>query len=118
MKKEASLYLKKAEKQGIIPNFYLSEPYLRLSKSKGVLKNGWVWIESEGWILFPPICLDIKDWNKYPKLPMNIWSDFCNYPVRNACKSEFLDWEYLFVAGDFNNMEGGKWETFRKNIRK
>lgn len=117
MNKEVKVYLKRAEEQGIIPNFYLSEPYLRLTKSKGVIREGWVWVECEGWVLFPPLDLDLTLRYKYPKIK-NVWSDFENLIPKETTMSEFLDWEYIFHPWEFLRIEGGKWETFRKNVRK
>jgi hypothetical protein len=45
-----------------------------------------------------------------------IWSDFYNLPIGSS--KQMLDYEYLFDPDAFLNMEGGKWETFRKNSRK
>jgi hypothetical protein len=120
MVKEVSLneYLKRAEQLKINPNFYLSEPYLLLSKAKCFIDNGWIWIESDGWCLFPPLFLsDYSLLGEYPN--KNVWSDFGGVVYQlYKLRPSFLDWEYIFNPIDFTDLSGGKWNTYRKNIRK
>jgi hypothetical protein len=42
--------------------------------------------------------------------------DFEGY--QGAGVSHFWDYEFIYRAGDFNTLDGGKWKTFRKNVRK
>lgn len=114
---EIKTYLKRAEELGVDPNFYLSEPYLNLIGAKCYTRFGWVWIEEGGWCLFPPLPMTLLAPLTPPYDQRRIWSDFENrHP--NYVKSEFLDWEYIFNPTHFNDLSGGKWETYRKNIRK
>jgi hypothetical protein len=113
---EVSLYLTRAQELKIDPNFFLSEPYLRFSKVQCYSNKGWVWIEADGWTLFPPLPTGEIIAN-YPYQCRKIWSDFENRKP-NYFHSEFLDWEYLLDSKAFNDMTGGKWETYRKNARK
>ena len=60
MKKQSQdliCYLNRAQQLKIEPNFYLSEPYLRLCGAKCWERDGWVWIEADKWCLFPPLPL-------------------------------------------------------------
>jgi len=114
-----SHYLIIAKQWKIIPNFYLSEPYLELTEAKCYEQNNWIWIEEEGMYLFPPLPLSDAPIGEFPI--MKIWSDFemlGEFIVSNKFQSEFLDFEYVFNPSDFNNMEGKKWNVYRKNIRK
>ena len=120
MKLPLSLYLNRAKKIKIIPNFFISDPYLFLNNVKIKLSNGWVWIEDEEWLLFPPISLTNSINHHCPfifKLKP-VWSDFEFLQPTNLIQKEFLDWEYIFNPIHFNYLSGGKWETYRKNIRK
>jgi hypothetical protein len=79
------------------------------------MENNWVWLEVNKWCLFPPLPLN-KDTTEYP-YNLNIWADFSNLlpPYPNLA---FLDYEYIFNPDEFKDLSGGKWEVFRKNIRK
>jgi hypothetical protein len=114
IRQEISLYLTLAKTNVVNPNFFLSIPYLTLCKAKCYMENNWVWLESDKWCLFPPLPIG-RDVTAYPNL--KIWSDFSDMQP-NYNKSEFLDYEYIFSSIEFNNLSGGKWEVFRKNIRK
>lgn len=108
-------YLKIAESHGITPNFYLSVPYLQLSQSRVKTDGHYIWVVSEGWCLFPPLLIKGSGTWHYPVL--RSWSDFDG--VLSVCrKQKFLDWEYIFDPGKFKDLSGGRWEVFRKNIRK
>lgn len=117
LKRNIKHYLTRAKELEIIPNFYLSLPYLELSNVKCFSNNGWIWIEDENWILFPPLRLSkVKE-----EIPIKkIWSDFENKKnlIKSGFVKEFLDWEYLFDPISFNNMAGSSWAVYRKNIRK
>lgn len=120
-KQEVSLYLKLLEEQRIDPNFFCSEPYIRLCGGECYEDQGWVWIEDSDWILFPPlIAVNVALSTLYPK--KQIWSDFVNHDVNEFSyftkNPTFVDFEYIFDPNNFQNLSGGKWETYRKNIRK
>lgn len=116
-KQEVKIYLKRAEELGIDPNFYLSEPYLNLAGAQCYTRLGWTWIEEGDWCLFPPLPMTPLGFMTPPYDLRKVWSDFeGKHP--NYYHSTFLDWEYIFNPNNFNNLSGGKWEVFRKNIRK
>ena len=111
------LYLQVAESSQINPNFYLSEPYLRLSGVECWEDEGYVWVTADEWDMFP--CLPVS----FPKIAKQtgnrIWSDFDRYSfIAQDYTWEFLDFEYIFNPNHFLTMIGGKWEVFRKNCRK
>jgi hypothetical protein len=114
---EIKTYLKRAEELGIDPNFYLSEPYLNLIGARCYVRMGWVWIEEGDWCVFPPLPLTLLSHLTPPYDQRKIWSDF-EGKNPNYFHSTFLDWEYIFNPTHFNSLSGGKWETYRKNIRK
>jgi hypothetical protein len=114
---EIRTYLKRAEELGIDPNFYLSEAYLILSNAVCHTKRGWVWISEGDWCLFPPLPLNPLAIVLPPYELRKIWSDF-EGKSPNYFHSEFLDWEYILNPTHFNNLSGGKWESYRKNVRK
>ena len=120
MKVPFNLYLNRAKRIKLIPNFFISVPYLKLSNVKGFMEDGWVWIEDEEWLLFPPLSLTTNNHHcPFISKLKNVWSDFESlHPSPNFSKKEFLDWEYIFNPTHFNDLSGGKWETYRKNIRK
>lgn len=104
----------KSRSLNVEPNFYLSESYLYAVQAKCYEYQEWMWLEADEWILFPPVSTSSPI--HFP-LPNRIWSDFYGWKD-NTLTPEFLDWEYLFDPLHFNHMEGGRWETYRKNIRK
>lgn len=126
-------YLDLLTSNGVVPNFYCSEPYLITAHAKAYVENGWVLVEADDWVLFPPIpelpshpmarpmLLPVLEGvREYPYFPkVHYWSDFINYaPGYLDYESVFLDYEYWYRSADFRIMHGGKWETFRKNCRK
>lgn len=121
-------YLTLLNKLGIQPNFYCSEAYLTVSKAVISHDGYWATAEADGWMLFPPVpllreCVPVMDGGlrKVPYgMPLgNVWSDFSNYaPMNWGYEPEFLDYEYIYRPVDFQYMNGGRWETFRKNSRK
>jgi hypothetical protein len=106
--------LDRAQQLKIEPNFYLSEPYLKLCKAKCWEQNNWIWIEADKWCLFPRLSLTEDKISNHPT--KKVWSDFNGWP--SVKHREFLDWEYVFNPVAFNDMSGGTWEIFRKNSRK
>lgn len=106
----------RAEAVGIIPNFFLSQPYLELSKAQCYEQDGWIWLEADGWPLFTALPIRTLS-GQYPL--QRVWSDFeTRYYIPKTFEREFLDYEYVFDSTKFNDMKGGQWETFRKNSRK
>lgn len=125
-KRSLEAYLTLAESRRIDPNFYLSIPYLTLSNAQCWERNGWTWVEADKWCLFPPLYKDPIVNGDYPKDTNRVWCDFYESwqdqivaeDLLPGIRKEFLDWEYLFDPTMFNAMNGGCWETFRKNCRK
>lgn len=113
--KGARLFLTRAKELGVVPNFFLSEPYLLLSKAKYVEKDGWIWLQDSYWTLFPQ--LPLEGASDHPQELKRIWALFPNDEPFND-HYRFLDWQYLFRTSDFLDMSGHRWETFRKNSRK
>lgn len=119
MIQEISHYLNRAHELGVIPNFFMSAPYLLLTGGKVVVQDGWIWIEDGGQFICPPLPLKIP---LYPLPPMPIWANFPdNSPILwylQYYEKELLDVQYIYNPNHFTSMSGGKWETFRKNSRK
>lgn len=93
----------------------MSESYLTLSKVQLMERNGWLWLKDKYWVLFPalppePITTEAPEIDR-------IWALFSNDTSMNI-HYHFLDWQYLFRPSDFLNMNGHRWEVFRKNSRK
>jgi hypothetical protein len=103
---------------------------LDLSGAECFCNPHWTWVQLEGWILFSPISISI-DPKTIGNAPLffpkgDIW---CRdlYSEKSISEDqgdlitsqlEFLDWEYIFDPAHFQNMAGGSWNTFRKNVRK
>jgi len=121
--------------RGVIPNFYCSEAYLTACEAQAYSNGFWVTVEADGWTLFPPVpahrgnpfpCPGLLGLDLTVPIPPHFpteswWSDFINYsPQLSYYSGEFLDWEYTYLATDFqeDNLRGSRWEVFRKNIRK
>jgi hypothetical protein len=107
------------KKHKVHPNFYCSEEYLRFSDATCFTENGWVWVESDGWALFPP--LPMNKWRWSYEIPYYweepIWADFID-TVYISRKMEFLDIEFIYNPKAFKDLSGGDWNVYRKNIRK
>lgn len=113
------VYLSNAQRHVAFPNFYMSDAYLSIFKDiKYYELNGWYWCEDDKWILFPPFNEDIEFSNFSLHKPVWVDYDHCECSFENQKETVFFDHEYLFKPKDFLNMEGGRWETFRKNSRK
>ena len=114
-----SFYLDRGKKIKLIPNFFVSEPYLKLSKVLCISYSCWVWIEDDKWLLFPPLNISKKVNYQCPFLSQlkPVWSDF-ESSIPYLFDKRFLDWEYIFNPTHFNDLIGGKWEVYRKNRRK
>lgn len=99
----------------INPNFFCSVPYWFAAGASPILNVDYIWIECDDVCLVPPIA------SPNSNLPVDfIWSDFPQWfpPDEENWETEFLDWEYVFNPWDFQNMSGGDWRKFRKNVKK
>jgi hypothetical protein len=108
--------LERIKELGIIPNFYISETYINQKSITANEKNGWVWLSEKEWDLFPalPISNEIIQGNN------PVTSYWCGFP-RNLTTTDyfrFFDNQYIYDPKSFNDLSGGKWESFRKNINK
>ncbi len=106
-------YLECLERWRIEPNFWMSGEYFEKAGFREERKgNVWYVRDDEGKLMFPPVhesvgliagCEDI-------------WADVDGF--QGEGQKEFLDWEYIYDPRDFLRLEGGKWRTFRKNVRR
>jgi len=107
---------------GIDPSFYHSLAYLEMAGAEAWSNPVYTWVTLEGWIMFPPLLLSglgiVGEGRYFPK--GDIWCNDLdnNYVGSGAWHPELLDHEYIFDPAEFNRMDGGKWNTFRKNVRK
>lgn len=104
---------------GNIPNFFVSYPYLKLSKAQVCSTRSWMWVEADGVCLFPPV--PIAGHANLSDFPEDfVWSDFPNTDLKPDFASEPLDHEFIYDPKNFDEsrMTGGKWSVFRKNARK
>ena len=117
MKRKAGIeeYLNQSRKMKIIPNFWLTEAYLKTQKVQTIINKKGIWIQEDEWAVFPPLPFN-GNFREEDFPPLRIWSDFDNYAIGEVI--EFLDWEYTYDANHFFNMTGKKWAVFRKNSRK
>ena len=114
----------------MIPNFFISEPYLKLTLAECYEDAYWIWIEEREMdlALFPPLPISIDRLDMHSIIEhknIKVWSDFENLNINNMTWIElsskvfkFLDYEYIYNPIHFNDLSGGKWEVYRKNIRK
>ena len=108
-------HLMKMKRMMMKPNFFVSIPYLNFFKAEVISEKGNEWLVIDGEVLFPPVIM-----KKTVVYPVNhIWTDFVNKkPYGSGWEVKLFDLEYMYNPQDFNYMNGGKWNVFRKNIRK
>lgn len=107
---DLSHYLGTLERLGVVPNFWTSAEYL--------LRSGAYWlilgelsgfhVYDDEWFL-PPLN------NGGPYLDAPIYAGFPDQAIPGA---EFLDYQIIYDPRDFQDLSGGRWQTFRKNVRK
>jgi hypothetical protein len=105
-------YLRILEKNRFLPNFWCSGDYFAAAEWVVVENDGFFEVhDDEGVIVLPPL-------NREGEVgPFSFcWSGFSNLSLNVT--SQFLDWEYIYNPANFLAMVGGKWQVFRKNIRK
>ena len=57
MKRKAGIeeYLNQSRKMKIIPNFWLTEAYLKIQKVQTIINKKGIWIQEDEWAVFPPL---------------------------------------------------------------
>jgi hypothetical protein len=113
------VYLDRIRETGKIPNFFMSETYINQPTITAHARDGWVWLEENAFILFPAVTSGaILHGQINPA--QTYWASFPNPCIPNAqkCFYEFLDYQYIYDPKKFLDLSGGKWESFRKNVRK
>lgn len=114
--KNINRYLKTVEHLQIIPNFWMSEEYL--------LKSQALWVEDiyRGLYGFKVEDKNAEEWLLPPLNSVEQFSQeipvFAGIPEICPPFAKFLDYQFVYDPKNFQNMEGHKWQTFRKNIRK
>ena len=106
------------EASSLIPNSWMTREYVELAGLVWTHDDGlWGWKEWDGplWVL-PPLKSrdDILCCNF--ELDQPIWAGFPN--VQGSLQTEELDRQYMYDSAHFNHLNGNRWATFRKNIRK
>jgi hypothetical protein len=112
-------YLSLLEKSHTIPNFFISEEY---RKKSGIIEkqdSEYVYWYMGGWVITPPINkITGETLHIFNPLFTSVWSDFPDWIMPGLTTSKFLDYEFIFDPKSFLKMEGGEWQTFRKNCKK
>lgn len=115
-------YMELMAKANIIPNFFCSDEYFTLSALVEKIEDGHVyWFDPDtGWIVCPPLEEDTgKPITKFgPDWMQKVWADLTGWVMPGYSSSTFLDLEIIYNPAKFLKMEGGEWQTFRKNSRK
>lgn len=113
-------YLKLMERKGIKPNWWCSEEYFQKAgfteQRQGSFDHPCVQIEDQdGLIVLPPI--DPRRGQMWARAETEIWADLYGFKP-DYMEKEMLDYEFIYDPNKFLNMDGGIWQTFRKNSRK
>jgi len=125
-----SKYLEVLKNFNVTPNFYCSQEYFEKAKLKEVVIDDLIFWEEDDWIICPPINIytgelfsgiftpDQSRYLSHMSGKKRVWSSFQDWHLPDTWKEEFLDYEYFYRPKDFTRLEGGRWQVFRKNIRK
>lgn len=108
------MFLELMEQLGIEPNFFCSEEYFEKAEFEEIEDENFCWIEYEGGLMFPPLPLFAFDFSSTNR----IWLGLEGLEIPTGWERVFFDYEFIYSPKDFLNLAGGKWQTFRKNIRK
>jgi len=113
-------YMKILEKNNISPNFWCSEEYIEKAELKEEEMGGFVWMydEEDPMVAVLPPISDVPSLGVLPIILEKSWSDVPEVPGYKGTKRVFLDYEFIYDPKRFLEMDGGRWATFRKNIRK
>lgn len=112
LNKNINHYLRQIERLKIVPNFWASKEHL--------IKSQAVWVEEKGLSGFK-LEKDAKEWFLPPldSWGQDYWTTtYAGWPDEHTLESTFLDYQFIYNPQDFQDMSGGKWKVFRKNIRK
>lgn len=102
----------------------MSEAYLVLMEVTAIHADGWIWIEMDKYCILSPIPLYGKTYippnAEFVPSVKSIWAGFPEFDdtFSHYADKVFLDYQYIFDPLHFATMQGGMWETFRKNSRK
>lgn len=110
-------YLNLVQSQNLTPNFWMSEEYIEKKglvwcrDSKSLLEGFKETSESNEWFFLP--IYDSMFW-------FNSNAIYCGFLRQDNSPYQdiFLDYQFIYDPKDFLNMEGHKWATFRKNVKK
>ncbi len=108
-------YLKILENNNIIPNFWCSEEYAQLAEWECTENGTRVFVkDKEGVPMLPSLPL----YNPIILTYEHYWSSLptCNNPYFS--NDNFLDYNFIYDPKSFQDLSGGKWSVFRKNIKK
>lgn len=114
---ESNPYLYLLYSHSIPPNFWCSIEYFEKGYAQTFSKNGWYGIVMDGFLLAPPARHDVGIYPPCSGYELSVWSDLLDFEPR-GWKKKFLDYEFIYNPAYFLNLQGKKWSTFRKNIRK
>lgn len=112
---QRKLWMSRLAKTKTLPNFWMTEEFI---KFKGLqwecrrLLCGWT---EEGEWYFPPWSCESNEWcNRIPHFAGFPWTNQELYgPVLSL-----LDYQYVYDPFNFQDISGGRWKVWRKNIRK
>lgn len=111
-KVEYDLFFSVLEENNIIPNFWMSKEYFEKANFKVILGQQALSVKDEqGCFVFPIIRFDGA------VIPVSCWSSFAGDLFLNHSK-KFLDYEFIFNPAEFEDMSGGKWSAYRKNVNR
>lgn len=114
-------YLNLIQQKKIEPNFWCSEEYFARAGWVDYEDQNQIWmVDGEDATMLPPIDLG-PDGIWGATYDGGIWADLPtyipNFPAPHTRKT-FLDFNFIYDPKQFVDMAGGKWATFRKNVRK
>jgi hypothetical protein len=118
------LYLNLIKIYNIDPNFFISKTYFDRPELKAKRNDNWVWIEENGKAIFPALPIYLTKQSDIWEFPFvsSYWCGFdgdVNNEWLNLPENKyFLDYQYIYDPNHFLDLSGGKWESFRKNVRR
>ena len=131
--KEHELYLTRLQTLNLIPNFWISQEYFEKAQIEVVEISigaaNFLCPLQQKHIMFLPLKYFgeiYKDYSFFDRVraisDKSVWASFPKHPIRHFQSGyhieEFLDFNFIYDPKDFLGMEGKRWQTFRKNVRK